>query len=116
MSRLASRHQKTPPEIIDQIAQSFPQLNSSDDHDLKYYLTHSYIRIAGIRENIIEEGAHISRGVLVVEGTCIITKKIRGRRIVIAQLSPYQIANIEVFLYEKAYYSVTAHSCEVRYI
>jgi hypothetical protein len=47
-----------------------------------------------IRENVMEEGKKFQKGILIVEGSLIITKKIPHGKIVLSQLNPWQIANI----------------------
>lgn len=56
------------------------------------------------------------KGILVLEGTLVITKKVAHGRIVFTQLNPFQIANIEIFLYERAYYTVSVYSSQAKYI
>lgn len=45
-----------------------------------------------------------------------ITKKVGNGRIIFSQLNYLQIANIEVFLYDRAYYSATVQSSLCKYI
>ncbi len=50
------------------------------------------------------------KGILIIAGTLLITKKVAHGRIVFSQLNYLQIANIEIFLYKRAHYTATVHT------
>jgi hypothetical protein len=79
---------------VDRILKNFENIEYKYRQQLKTYLSHTEVHTRFIRENIIEEGKKYHKGILVIEGTLIITKKINHGKVVLAQLNPLQIANI----------------------
>ena len=71
---------------------------------------------AYIRDNIIEEGVVDKKGVLILEGTILITKKVAKGKIVFSQVNSMQFVNVQVFMYDRAHYTITVHSSLVKYI